>query len=518
MMPFDIKFYLSIFWRRFPYFAIVAALIGAIGVSVASVLPTEYRATAVLLIEQEQIPTDMIESTVRTTVNQQVNIIRERLTSRSSLIDNAAQLGLYREGAGMDPNQIVEDMRRRLSISQAQTQGRTRGSSPDGRVAVSFQFGDPQVAAQVANHFAAIIEREAIAMRRGVAGTTLDFFREEVNRLNREMGIHRARVLDFRMQNRDRLPESLEYRRNRMAFLQAEIARSEAEEAALIARRDDLMALFQARGRISEEVTPLELELARAQEERDRALRLYSPQNPRVRVIQVRVQELEQAVRTDQESRADDFGSEFERRIAEIGQEIARQADVRAEARAEISELQQTIDETTLTSVRLQEMEQELSYVRSQHDQVARQLARAEMGERIELLARGQRIAILEQAWPPASPYSPNRPQIALAGVGGGIAAGLALVVLLEFLNRSIRRPVEITKRLGITPIATMPLFRTRRQILIRRAIIAGALALALIGVPLTLWGLHSFYLPLDLLIERFLEWTGLAVVFDAFR
>jgi polysaccharide biosynthesis transport protein len=237
-----------------------------------------------------------------------------------------------------------------------------------------------------------------------------------------------------------------------------------------------------------------------------------------VRVVQARIEELEEAVRSEQESGGNDVLTEFERRIEEIEEEIARQAEIRAESEAEISALQQTIDETTVTSVRLQELERELSYVRSQHDQVARQLARAEMGERIELLARGQRITILEQAIPPRSPDSPNRPQIAMAGVGGGIAAGLGLIALLEFLNRSIRRPVEITKRLGITPIATMPLLRTRRQIMLRRGIILGVLAVVLLGVPLALWGLHTFYLPMDLLIERFLQRTGLASVIEAFR
>lgn len=502
-MPFDVKFYLSIFWRRFPYFALVAALIGAIGISLASVMPSTYSAQAVLLIEREQIPADMMPSTVQAGVSQQVNLIRDRLTSRASLIDNAAALGLFREGGGMDPDRVVEEMRRRLAIW-----------SRDNQVWVQYTAEDPQTAAAVANHFAAIIEREAIAMRRGVASTTLQFFREEVSRLNRELGIHRARVLDFRMQNRDRLPESLEFRRNRMAALQAQITRSVADEAALVARRDDLTALFAARGRITDELTPLERELASAQEELNRALRLFSPQNPRVRVITARVQELEQAVRAEGEDRADDLSAEFERRIADIEAEIARQQTLRAEAAAEIEELQRTIDETTITAVRLQELERELGYIHSQHDQIAGQLARAEMGERIELLARGQRIAILEQAWPPSAPVRPNRPQIAMAGVGGGIAAGLALIVLLEYFNRAIRRPAEITKRLGITPIATMPLLRSRREIRRRRMLLWGAFGVVLLGVPLALWWVHSFHLPLDLVIERVLARTGLGRLF----
>jgi uncharacterized protein involved in exopolysaccharide biosynthesis len=501
-MTLDIKFYLSIFWRRFHYFAVVAALIGAIGVSIASVLPSEYSATATLLVENPDIPPDMLNTPTQIRPAQQVTLITQRLTTRASLIDQATELGIYRDRAGMDPDLIVEDMRRRLRISNV---GR------DNRVTVSFRSGDARQAAEVANHFAAIIEREALELRRGVAGNTLEFFQEETNRLNQELGIRRARVLDYRMQNRDRLPESLEFRRNRMTTLQTQIAQSLRDEAALEQRRTDLVALYEATGRVSNDPTPIEQELARAQQEMENALRLYSAQNPRVRVVQARVQELEQAAAQERAAMSDDVQVQFQQRLDEIEAEIAAQTEFRTAAEAEMTAVQQSIDETTVTAIRLQEMERELGYIQSQHNSIASQLARAQMGERIELLSRGQRISILELATVPRSPSSPNRPLLAGAGVGGGLVLGIALVVLLEVLNRSIRRPVEITRRMGITPIATIPMIRSRGQILFRRTIILGALAAVLVGVPLTLWALHTFYLPLDLLIDRVLQRTGIA-------
>ncbi len=506
-MTLDIKFYLSIFWRRFHYFAVVAALIGAIGVSIASVLPSEYSATATLLIENPDIPPDMLNTPTQGSAAQQVTLITQRLTTRASLIDQATELGIYRDRIGMDPDLIVADMRRRLGITRR-----------DNRVLVSFRSGTAQQAADVANHFAAIVEREAIELRRGSASNTLEFFREEVARLNQELGIQRARVLDYRMQNRDRLPESLEFRRNRMRALQTQIEQSVRDEAALEQRRADLVALYEATGRVSDEPTPTEQELARAQQEMENALRLYSAQNPRVRVVQARVQELEQAVAQERAEMAGGVEEQFNERLAEIEAEIAAQGELRAEAEAEMAELQQSIDETTVTVIRLQEMERELGYVQSQHNSIASQLARAEMGERIELLSRGTRISMLEQATVPRAPTSPNRPLISMMGVGGGLVLGMGLVVLLEVLNRSIRRPVEITRRMGITPIATIPMIRSRGQILFRRTIILGALAVALVGVPLTLWALHTFYLPIDLLIDRVLQRTGLAGLLANFQ
>ena len=111
----------------------------------------------------------------------------------------------------------------------------------------------------------------------------------------------------------------------------------------------------------------------------------------------------------------------------------------------------------------------------------------------------------------PNEPDSPNRLLIAGGGVGGGFALGLAFIVLLELLNAGVRRPVEITNKLGITPLATLPYMRTRREIWLRRTIILSVLSALLIGIPLALWALHTYYLPLDLLIENMLGRFGLA-------
>jgi len=88
--------------------------------------------------------------------------------------------------------------------------------------------------------------------------------------------------------------------------------------------------------------------------------------------------------------------------------------------------------------------------------------ARAETGDTIEALAKGQRISVIQQAVAPREPERPNRALLAVGGVGGGMFLGLVLVVLLELLSTSIRRPVDLTNALGITPFGTVPLIRTR--------------------------------------------------------
>ena len=88
----------------------------------------------------------------------------------------------------------------------------------------------------------------------------------------------------------------------------------------------------------------------------------------------------------------------------------------------------------------------------------------AQVGERIEVLSKGERFSLIEQPTMPGGPDSPNRLLIAAAGVVGGVGAGLGFVVLMEMLNRSIRRPVDLSAGLGIQPFATVPYIRTQGE------------------------------------------------------
>jgi capsular polysaccharide biosynthesis protein len=83
---------------------------------------------------------------------------------------------------------------------------------------------------------------------------------------------------------------------------------------------------------------------------------------------------------------------------------------------------------------------------------------------------------------------------------------GLGIIVLLELLNTAVRRPVDITTKLGITPFGTLPLIRTRGERIRRRMIIIVAFAAVILAVPIGLWWLNTYYIPLDLLMQRIID------------
>ena len=133
----------------------------------------------------------------------------------------------------------------------------------------------------------------------------------------------------------------------------------------------------------------------------------------------------------------------------------------------------------------------------------------AQVSERIESTAQGQRITVIENANVPQFPSGPNRPLIATMGglVGMGLAA--SYFVLLEILNRAIRRPVELQNRFNIVPIAVIPYMESAGQRMMRRTVRIVATVGVMIAVPLALWYVDTNYIPLEIVVQKGLSKLG---------
>lgn len=527
----DLKFYLSLFLRRLHWFLLLFIICSAVGLTLARILPPAYVAQARMLVESEQIPGELAESMVQTEAAEQLQIIQQRILSRETLIEMANRLNIYGppgspERLAVNAEDIVNDLRERVSINATGVSGNARSRAPVQTllVGVSFKDGDPQVAAAVTNELVTQILREDVNRRTAISRQTLDFFEQEVRRLDRELAEAGRRILDFKEQNQSALPDSLEFRRSQLAANQERRLLLDREEAALREQRQRMVRLHEglsaARGTAPDRpLTDEERQLRQLEDERAAQLAVLSPENPRIRMLDARIAALKEVVTSQQAAGAAVGGeaplSAYQVQLAELDSKldfIALQKEQLTEA---AENLQLSIQQTPANTITLDTLERDYAAINAQYSRAVGARAQAETGDMIEALSKGQRITVVENAVVPTAPTSPNRILIAGGGIGLGFFAGLAVIVLLELLNTGIRRPVDISNKLGITPLATLPYMRTRRESWVRRAIILSGLSALLIGIPLALWALHTYYVPLDLLMNRILGRFGLATLID---
>lgn len=539
-MDLDLKYYLTIFMRRLPYFSLVTALVASVGITLALVLPSEFEARAVLLVESEQIPDNLASSTVQVQASEQLRIIEQRLLSRQVLLDMANQLDLYEtdaRGARLSSTEIVEDMRDRASFIQTATQQRQRRGVETATVLEIIYRGKTAAkTAEITNEFVTRLLQQNVEIRTEQADETLSFFTQEVDRLGRELDAKSVELIEFQNEVGLALPSNLSFLRQRLDDLTSQRLENRRTLASLEDQRKRLIDIFEVSGFADgsdSAGSPLEQELRSQREALSEALLVYSEQNPRVTLLRARVSQLEQRLEEQRsaalESAVEDEAAAaaeeeqtaprserqilFEAEIEDIDRRIATLREEIARIDGEIPEIEENLNEAAANGVTYNKLQRDYENIQGQYNQAVDRLSVAATGQRIELLAKGQRISVIEQAIVPEEPTKPNRPLIAGAGVGAGMVAGLGLVVLLEFLNRAIRRPVELTNRLGITPFAVLPYIRTRREIALRRITILGAVAGLVVLVPLGLFAVHSFVFPLDGIIESFFNRLGFSVI-----
>lgn len=525
----DLKFYLSLFLRRLPYFMIFVALGAAVGGTLAVVLPPVYRAEATLVVESAQIPGDLAASTVQTAAVEQLQIIQQRILTRDKLIDMANRLEIYGprgsvEAARIPADEKIEDLRTRIEIDTSG--GASRRTGPQATfVTVAFTAPRAALSATVANEVVTMILQENVQMRTTVAGQTLEFFTQEVARLDQELSRLGGEILAFKEQNQDALPDSLDFRRSQLAASQERLLQLQREAAVLKDRRERLVTLYETTGRVDggvpeQNMTPDQRRLKALRDQLETQLVLLSPQNPKVKMLQAQIAAQEEVVNAQgpQDTGADGRQlTAYEIQLADIDGQLNFIEERSNQLEAQMEDLQKTIAATPGNANALATMERSYANVQAQYNQAVADRARAETGDMIETLSKGQRISVIEQAIAPRNPDSPNRPLLAGAGLGGGVAAGLAFIVLLELLNSAIRRPVDLVNGLGIAPFATIPLIRSKGQLRRRRLIIALAFTVVLVAIPAGLWWVHTQIVPLDLFINRLIERIGLAMGPGAF-
>ncbi|MBD0415671.1 GumC family protein [Oryzicola mucosus] len=459
MGDFDLRFYLSILVRRLPYLVAIIAIFTLGGVVVALVLPKTYRATARLLVEAPQIPLDMAKSTVPTSAVEQFQIIEQDILTEDNLLALANRLEIY--GASkLSDEDIADDMRERIHIDQVRPEG-----VRDGPVAtvfdVSFDSRDPVLAAKVANDIVASILSRNMLARTDKAEDTAKFFNGEVARLGSELSRLEAEILKFKNANKDALPDSLDFRRNRLSSQQERLSQLEREEAQLQSRRNKLIEMFETTGGVASAVpvTPEQQMLRDMNRALAEQMTLFSEDSPNVVALRGQIAALQTRLRAASEANGGDKtgSTELDFQLSDIDERLRFIGQEKVRIDQDLNNLAKSIAATPGNDTVLNAMERNRASIQSQYTTATAMLAQASTGEQIEIGSKGGKISVVEAAKAPRAAFSPNRRRIAGVGLAAGVCLGFGLIVLLELLNRTVRRPSELTQLLQSRPLATIP-------------------------------------------------------------
>jgi uncharacterized protein involved in exopolysaccharide biosynthesis len=386
---------------------------------------------------------------------------------------------------------------------------------------ITFNTGNAQTAAAVVNEYVTRILTDNTASRTDQAQDTLQFFQQEVERLSADLSTQSAKILEFQNQNADALPSTLNYRMTEQSNLQERLGTVLRDIAGLEDQKRRLIEIYRSTGQL-ETVRPTPLspeaaQLAALEAELSQAAAILAPQNPKVILLQTRVDELRAQVEAEAEASAAvvEDGSAapmtmLEIQAAEIDSQIALLTQESESIAGQLTVLKDSIGRSASVAVQLEALNRDHANIQAQYDTATGRLSAASTGERIAVLSKGQRIGVLDAATVPDTPVRPNRVRITLMGAALGLALGFGLVGLLELLNSSVRRPVDLERHLNIVPIGTIPYIHTPGEVLRFRLMVLLLVVVIGAGLPAAAWLIDTYYMPLDLLLAKIGSKIGL--------
>jgi uncharacterized protein involved in exopolysaccharide biosynthesis len=204
--------FLTVAKRRRSVMIMTAVLIGVVGTAIAFLWPAVYRSKATILIEEQEIPTDIVRSTVTSYVDQRIETIKQQVMSRASLWRIVEQFGLYQGLRKRSPTeevlrQFVKDIQ--IEVINVKVVDKRSQTPTQATIAFTLAYDGetPELAQKVTNELTSLFLGENLKVRERHAQQTTVFLKQEAESLARHIERLESKIAVVKRKAKGALPE-----------------------------------------------------------------------------------------------------------------------------------------------------------------------------------------------------------------------------------------------------------------------------------------------------------------------
>jgi len=211
----ELRDYIDAFRRRQKSILSVVGVIFVISVCTAMLWPPTYRSTATILIEEQEIPQDLVRSTITSFATQRIQTTSQTVMTRANLMQVIEKYGLYRKKRRFNTTEeILDSMRKDINVEMinANVIDPRTGQPTQATIAftLSYDGDNPEVTQKVASELTSLYLNENLKTREEKASETYDFLSAEADKLKTHIAELETQIADFKQKNAGRLPELLQ--------------------------------------------------------------------------------------------------------------------------------------------------------------------------------------------------------------------------------------------------------------------------------------------------------------------
>jgi uncharacterized protein involved in exopolysaccharide biosynthesis len=430
--------------RRYHVLACIFILLLA-GTVAAFALPRTYRSTATLLVQSQDLPTNLVDSPTTGAVEQRIARIREQVLSRGDLIQLIEQNDLYSDERRSKPlSKVIEKMRHATTVAALSSDIGQQSGTQNSTIAISmsYDYPDPLKAQAVLQSFVSKFLSMDSQDVEDQASLTERFLQDQANKLQSQISEIEGQLTALKARNGAALASSGVPPLIDTGSFSAQITSLQNENRQLIAqsRRPS-----QGNGALA----TAEAQLAAAEAQ-------YSDTHPDVIAARERVAQLRR-------TQGSDDSSTIQEQIAANNSAIHQLMDQRDATLSRANAAMAGQARAPAIMEQAMQLENRATTLRNQYQTVSENLLKAQNSSRMASEQRAERLSLVEPANLPDHPYSPNRPLLIAGGAAAGLLLGLLVALGLELAMKPVRSPKQI-ERLGLPMIGVVPLLKTKTK------------------------------------------------------
>jgi uncharacterized protein involved in exopolysaccharide biosynthesis len=561
----DIQDYVVAIRKRKNAIIAITALILTISTAVAFLLPPVYKSSATILIEQQEIPPELVMSTVTSYAAERIQTIQARVMSRTTLLEIIKKFNLYENERKYETSEaIVEKMREdtTMEVISAEVVDPRTGQPTVATIAFSLSFkGDaPEKVQRVASELTSLYLNENLKSRSQKAEDTSLFFKEEKGRLSNQINELETALAEFKQKNADSLPEVQSLNLQILQRTETELTTIDTRLTSLEDRKIYLEGQLALIDPGNPAILGIETRLKLLESEYISVKSKYSSEHPDVQKIKREIDSLKNDTGTSDKSGLlaeelltlrgelaqirEKYTNEhpdvarLEEKIASLNKELANTPSnaeeeyyknepdnpayitLKAQLESTLSEIKAiTIQRETIVK-KIADLEQRLykapqverQYLALRRDyrnavksyqETQAKLMQADVAKQLESESKGERFTLIDPPALPEEPISPNRTAIFFLGFILSLGGGFGFAIVANAVSGAVRGAKSVEFLLGIKPLAEIPYQMNLAEITRRVRHRKRVIIFVIVCIISALIVIHFLISPLDVLWFR---------------
>ncbi len=472
------------------------AVVFAIAAAVALLLPPVYRASATILIEEQEIPADFVMATVTSFAEQRLQQINQRIMSTTRLLEVIEQFDLYKQMRAKRTNEeVIEQMRADVKLRQisAEVMDRRTGRPTTATIAFSLAYqgkDSPATIQKVANVLVSLFLEENLQVRERQTAETSKFLEDELRRVREELALVEKALSDYKEQHINDLPELLQLNVQQLGNTERSIERMDEQLRSqktqvgyLQTQLANLSPFLENTDRGQLRLLETELATLRAR---------FSEVHPdvvktagAVRALKAKIADKSNGAPIDPEEPDNPAYVTLSSQLSAAQSELASLTNQIAEQKRVARRYEQRIEATPKVEREYRLIAAEQANLKAKSDDLMHKVMEAKVAQGLEKGQKGERFTLIDPPRMPERPFKPNRMAIVLIGLVLGIGAGVGWAALREFNDRSVHDAATLVDGTGWPVLGEIPAIVTRRdrqRIRIRRMVSVSATCLLIVA------------------------------------